>query len=89
MVMGKRLSSEAYKTMYKEVVGYGTTKYLEIVDFTIMPHLDSKDFPRRKEKLLKAAKKHTGLIYGLNDDSAVVVNGEDITTIGSEPLILR
>ncbi len=89
MVMGKRLSSEAYKEMYKEVVGYGTTRYLEIVDFAIMPHLDSKDFPGRKENLLKASKKHTGLIYGLNDDSAVVVNGEEITTIGSEPLILR
>ena len=89
MVMGKRLSSEAYKEMYKEVVGYGTTGYLELVDFTIMPHLDSKDFPRRKGKLLNAAKKHSGLIYGLNDDSAVVVNGEEITTIGSEPLILR
>src|SRR3990167_1488135 len=83
MVMGKRLSSEAYKEMYKEVVGYGTTRYLEIVDFAIIPHLDSKDFPGRKGKLLNAAKKHSGLIYGLNDDSAVVVNGNKIEIIGS------
>lgn len=87
MVMGKRLSSEAYSEMYEEVVGYGTTKYLEFVDFTIMPHLDSEYFPGRKEKLTKAAKQHIGKIYGLNDDSAVVVDGDNISTIGSEPLI--
>lgn len=85
MVMGKRLSSEAYKTMYKEVVGYGTTKYLEVVDFSIMPHIDSEDFPGRKDKLIKASKKHHGKIYGLRDDSAVAVQGNKVEIIGSEP----
>lgn len=88
MVMGKRLSSEAYKTMYNEVVGFGTIKYLEFVDFSIVPHMDSKDFPGRKDKLIEAAKRHDGKIYGLNDDSAVVVSGDSITTIGSDPLIV-
>lgn len=88
MVMGKRFASEAYKEMYKEVVGYGTTKYLEFVDFSIMPHIDSKDFPGRKEKLIRASKQHAGRIYGLRDDSAVVVNGKNISIIGSEPIIL-
>ena len=85
MVMGKRLSSEAYKAMYKEVIGYGTTRYLELVDFTIMPHLDSKDFPSRKEKLVEASKKHAGKIYGLNDDSAVIVTSSKLEVIGSKP----
>lgn len=85
MVMGKRLSSEAYKTMYKEVVGYGTTKYLEFVDFSIMPHIDSEDFPGRKDKLIEASKKHDGKIYGLRDDSAVVVEDKKIKIIGSKP----
>jgi len=85
MVMGKRLSSEAYQKMYKEVVGYGTTRYLEIVDFTIMPHLDSQDFPGRKENLTRASKQHAGKIYGLNDDSAVVVKDNKMEVIGSKP----
>lgn len=85
MVMGKRLSSEAYTTMYKGVVGYGTTKYLEIVDFSIMPHIDSEDFPGRKEKLIEASKQHEGKIYGLRDDSAVVVEDNIIKIIGSKP----
>lgn len=85
MVMGKRLSSEAYKTMCQEVVGYDITKYLEFVDFSIMPHIDSEDFPGRKEKLMEAAKNHDGKIYGLRDDSAVVVQDGKIEIIGSEP----
>lgn len=89
MVMGKRLSSEAYQTMYKEVAGYGTTEYLGLVDFSIMPHIDSDDFPQRKEKLIEAAKKNTGTIYGLCDDSAIIVNDTQITTTGSKPLIFN
>lgn len=89
MVIGRRLSSEAYEEMYKEVVGYGTTRYLEFVDFSIMPHIGSKDFPGRKEILLEAVKKHSGLIYGLQDDSAVVVDGDNINIIGSDPIILN
>lgn len=85
MVMGKRLSSEAYKEMYKEVVGYGTTRYLEFVDFAIMPHIGSKDFPGRKEKLIRASKQHSGKIYGLRDDSAIIVNDNKVRIIGSKP----
>ncbi|OGK60306.1 hypothetical protein A3G67_00975 [Candidatus Roizmanbacteria bacterium RIFCSPLOWO2_12_FULL_40_12] len=85
MVMGKRLSSEAYKTMYKEVVGYGTTKYLEFVDFSIMPHIDSKDFPGRKDRLMEASKKHSGKVYCLRDDSAVIVENNKVEVIGSKP----
>jgi dipeptidase E len=89
MVMGRRLSTAAYKKMYDELVGYGTTKYMEFVDIAIMPHLDSKFFPNRKETLLEAAKDHSGLVYGLRDDSAIIVNGDERYTIGSEPIILE
>ena len=89
VVMGKRLSSKAYEIMYKEVVGYDITKYLEFVNFSIMAHIDSKDFPGRKEKLIEASKQNLDKIYGLRDDSAVVVDGTDISTIGSEPLVFN
>jgi dipeptidase E len=89
MVMGKRLSSEAYKKMYKERGTYGITQFLEFVDITVMPHLDSPHFPTRRETLLEAAKDHSGVIYGLRDDSAIIVDGDKISTIGSESLILN
>ena len=45
-----------------------------------------KHFPNRKENLLEAAKKYTGTVYGLRDDSAFVVNGTAQRVIGSVPV---
>lgn len=89
MVLGNRLSEKAYERIYNERDTYGVNKYLGLVDIAIMPHLDSPDFPNRKETLLEAAKDHTGIVYGLRDDSAIVANESKISTIGSEPLILN
>ncbi len=89
MILGKRLSSEAYMKIYGERKTHGIEKFLELVDLTEMPHLDSPLFPNRKEQLLEAAKNHPGLIYGIRDNGAIVVNGEKISTIGSDPLVLN
>ena len=89
MVLGKRLSADAYEEIYHEQSIYGINKYLEFVDITIMPHLDNPHFANRKEILQDASRKHSGTIYGLRDDSAIVVEGNKLSTIGSEPLILN
>jgi dipeptidase E len=86
MVAGKRLSTKAHKIMYGERETYGTDKFLELVDVALMPHLDSPHFPNRKESLLEAAKEYPGLVYGLRDDSALVVNGAKQELIGSAPV---
>lgn len=89
MVLGKRLSDAAYLKMYKETNPYGVKNYLEVVDFSIMPHLDSPHFPLRKETLLEAIGDHSGVVHGMRDDSAVIVDGDAVYTVGSEPLILN
>lgn len=89
MILGRRLTTKAYEKIYGERGIYGIDRYLELVDLAIMPHLDSSHFPNRKETLSEAAKDEKGVIYGLRDDSAVVIDGESVTTIGSEPYILQ
>jgi len=89
MVIGKRISEAFYKLLYGEESPFGVTDYLGLVDFSIMPHLDSLHFPHRKESLLAAVGEFTGKVYGLRDDSAVVVDGSEIYTIGSEPIIIE
>lgn len=89
MVLGKRVSPQAYKKIYGEEDEFGVPEFMGLVNIVIMPHLDSPHFPARKESLLEAAKDHNGIIYGLRDDSAIVVEGDKISTIGSEPLILN
>ncbi len=89
MVMGERLSSKAYKIIYGERGDYGVSKYLELVNLSIIPHLDSSKHPERKEMLTELAKKHEGKIYGLCDDSAVVVDNNKLSTIGSPPVVFN
>lgn len=89
MILGNRLSEKAYQKIYGERNTYGVNKYLGFVDIAIMPHLDSPHFPNREENLKQAVKDHTGIVYGLKDDSAILVEDKKITTIGSKPLILH
>lgn len=86
MVMGKRISSEAYHKVYGDRDDFGVTKYLGFVDLAIKPHMNSSHFPNNKPEILE--KVAGGLdfpVYGLQDDSALVVNGSEQKFIGSEP----
>jgi len=89
MVMGKRISEAAYRLIYGEDSKYGVTEYLGLVDFSIMPHLDSPHFSNRKSTLLEAVGVFNGKVYGLRDDSAVIVNGNEVNVIGSDPVIIN
>lgn len=89
MVLGKRLSAEAYEKIYHERSIYGINKFLEFIDISIMPHLDNPHFDNRREILMDASRNHHGVIYGLRDDSAIVVENSKISTIGSMPLIIN
>lgn len=88
MVAGRRISAAAYKMIYYDEDIYGISAYMELVNFSVMPHLDSPQFPNRKHKLLEAVNKFEGKVYGLRDDSAVIVDGDNTYTIGSEPIII-
>ena len=89
MVVGKRISEAAYRLIYGQDSDWGINNYLGLVDISVMPHLDSPDFPNRKENLLKAVGSFEGKVYGLRDDSAVIIDGDKIQTIGSDPLIIK
>ena len=89
MVVGKRISTAAYSLIYGKDSKRDIANYLGLVDFSVMPHLDSAHFPNRKESLLEAVGSFEGKVYGLRDDSAVVVDGDDIYTIGSEPIVIE
>lgn len=89
MVVGKRISAAAYRLIYGEDSKYGIEEYVGLVNLSVMPHLDSPHFPNRKESLIEAVGTFKGRVYGLRDDSAVVVNGNDIQTIGSQPIIIE
>ncbi|HMI09505.1 MAG TPA: Type 1 glutamine amidotransferase-like domain-containing protein [Candidatus Saccharimonadales bacterium] len=83
MVMCNRVSTEAYAKIYGEENDYDINEYLGLVDVAIKPHLNSKLFPNnRKEVLLEIAKNYKGVIYGLSDEAAIVVDGDSTYVIG-------
>lgn len=89
MVVGKRISAAAYRLIYGEDSKWNIDQYVGLVDLSVMPHLDSPHFPNRKESLLEAVGSFEGRVFGLRDDSAVVIDGDSVTTIGSEPIIIE
>ncbi len=89
MVVGKRISAAAYRLIYGEDSKWDIDEYVGLVDLSVMPHLDSPHFPNRKESLIEAVGSFEGTVYGLRDDSAVVIDGDDIHTIGSEPIVIE
>ena len=88
MIVGKRISAAAYRLIYGEDCKWNIDQYVGLVDLSVMPHLDSPHFPNRKESLIDAVGSFEGKVYGLRDDSAVVIDGDNIHTIGSEPIVI-
>lgn len=86
VVMGKRVSTPTFQKIYGRENTYGTTEYLGLVDFAIRPHMGSEYFPKNRLDLLqKAVVDYSGSVYGLADDSAIIIDGGKTYTIGSSP----
>jgi len=86
MVMGKRVSSESYHTIYGERKTFGIEEYLGLVDFAIKPHMNSPRWPKNKPEILDTAAAGMNFpVYGLQDDSAIMVDGDEVKFIGSPP----
>lgn len=76
------LSSEDKRLYYDEVTGYDDEDALRFVDFHIRPHLGSPHFPNVNDAWLsEIAKSVKEPIYVLDDQSAVLVDGEEVRVI--------
>lgn len=90
MVLCNRVSTRVYTEIYGEENNYGISSYLGLVDFAIKPHLGNPLFPKNNtSKLVDVLKDYTGLVYGLRDDSAIVIDSDKRYVIGSEPVVIR
>ncbi len=89
---GKTYGVEQYMAFIPSIKGLIPRELLPagfVIDFAIKPHMDSHEFPNRnRQTYLKASRGYDGPIYGLRDDEAIAVDGNNITFIGSKPLAL-
>lgn len=82
MVVGKRISTEAYKLVYGEVGTYGTSHYMELVGFALKPHFNSVLFPNNNEEhLVPIAKDLSFPLYAIDDDTAIKVQDNKVEVI--------
>ncbi len=90
VVMGKRPSSKKYLEAFGKEKDFGITSYMELVDLAIRPHMDSTEQPKRREHVLRESSQGLDFpVYGLRDDSAIIVNDDKLDLIGSEPYIIN
>lgn len=86
MVICRRNSKKAYLDIYGEEGEYGVKEYMDLVDFTINPHMGSKEFPNNNpENLERVCKDLDFDCYGLRDDEAIIVEDGKISFVGGEP----
>ena len=92
MIMGKRISTQAYHEVYGEDGTFGTKRYMELVDVALKPHMDSPLFPHNRAPILKGiSETYEGSIVSLNDEQAIVVDGDSkkLSYVGGKPLRLH
>ena len=90
MVVCQRVSTEAYLQVYGATNDFGISEYLGLVDLAIKPHLEDGPLPNSSAKiLLEASKDYEGLIYGLRDGSALIINGDEQHVIGYAPVKIK
>lgn len=84
MVLCNRVSTEAYARVYGEENDFGITEYMSLVDVALKPHLGNLLFSQNnKDVLLDVSKSYKGVVCGMADDSAIVVDGAKTYFIGS------
>lgn len=67
------------QNLFGEKYNLKIEKGLNLVDFQLIPHLNSEFFPKiREEYLENAAMDLSEPVYAIDDNSAVVVNGEKL-----------
>lgn len=85
MVLGRRGSTGEYQRCYGEDRTFGAVGYMEVVDFIVMPHFDSVDWPaNNKATLLQASADEQGPIYAIRDEQAIVVCDNEISSVGGD-----
>ncbi len=86
MVVGRRVSTKAYRATYSGENNFGINEYMALVDLAIKPHMDAPDLPNNRLTVLKKATKGVDFpVYGLQDDAAIVIDGGKQSFVGSGP----
>lgn len=86
MVLGKRVSTAEFGQVYEQSPIYGVDEYLELVDFSIAPHLDPTSNDKNQDAILRSSRGYKNVVYGLQDNQAIAVDNGNLFFVGGQPL---
>jgi dipeptidase E len=83
MVLGRYLPAELSKEIFvEEDFGNDAGEGMGLLPFAFIPHLNSKFFSLRKERLDGMQEKFTCQVYATDDETAVMVEDGKVTKVG-------
>ncbi|MCL2444860.1 Type 1 glutamine amidotransferase-like domain-containing protein [Candidatus Saccharibacteria bacterium] len=84
MILGKMVSAEWQRQVFGEFDDWGVGRYLELLDFSILPHLRGGNLMADEKDVVvfDISRNVDWDVYTLSDWSAVVVDGEDVKVVG-------
>jgi dipeptidase E len=93
MILGKRIPSDIQDEIYGEANYCGVTEYMNYLDFSILPHLNSPYWfaknSTNKNMTIISSSINDRLIYAISDEAAIVVESNKIEIIGNDYLMLK
>ena len=85
MILGHRPSYKIQAAAYGESECFGVESYLDLVDFSILPHFHAEYLNNRGSDWALAESKSVGYpVYAISDKAAVVVDGEKNYLMGND-----
>ncbi|MCL1902463.1 MAG: Type 1 glutamine amidotransferase-like domain-containing protein [Alphaproteobacteria bacterium] len=83
MILGRRPSNETLEKLYRRPIpNLGVTSYLDIFDFSILPHLDDDELGAERNQAIAESRMVDYPVYALSDHAAIVVDNDNISVIG-------
>lgn len=90
MILGHMPSYKNLKKAYGEEELFGVERYLDLLDFSILPHLRAVYLKDHSDDwAVDESKTANYPVYTLSDKAAVVVDGNEVSIIGEDYLELR
>ncbi len=83
MILGKMPTISTQNYIYGEIDYFGVNRYLELVNFSILPHIFGAYVPKDAfEKCIEESKKQDYPVYILSDKAAVIVENDKAYLLG-------
>ena len=85
MILGRQPSYKTQDKIYGKVDYFGVHEYLNILKFSILPHLHSKYFSERADIwAIKESENVDYPVYAISDHAAVIVDGNQEYVVGHD-----